>query len=196
MPGKTKERPLTILQKAALNAITSGVAKTMTDACRIAGYKGNNNTLGQRASELVRNSKFKAALDEQQAIIRQKTEGIAIDNVLETNKLYLRALSEGNLNVAARMLDQMHKLRGSYTDNKPNPDQLKAKALDYAKSKELREIAEMAIDAKYNGRRMIECTQNATEQPVTDEKPLMEDNSLKEGLEQESTPKPPQGAAC
>jgi len=75
MTKKTKtNRQLTILQQAALDALLSGTAKNPTEAARIAGYSGNNNTLKQRGHELVTNSNFKAKLDAKRAELAEKME--------------------------------------------------------------------------------------------------------------------------
>jgi phage terminase small subunit len=66
------ERGLTILQQAATNAILSGIATNWTQAARIAGYKGNENTLNQRSIELVRHSKIQKVIQDHKAKTAQK----------------------------------------------------------------------------------------------------------------------------
>ena len=63
---------LTTKQRGYLEGIRQGLSGVQ--ACAKAGYKGNSNTLAQRAHELVSNSKIKAVIDERNAKIEAETE--------------------------------------------------------------------------------------------------------------------------
>ena len=92
-------RHLTVKQIAFKEAFCSNGGNGL-QAAKTAGYKGNDNTMGQRAHELVNNSKVKAAIFEYKAILAKKLDHnrqIAIDMLVGDFKSLANLAKGGNV---------------------------------------------------------------------------------------------------
>jgi len=68
------ETTLTFLQESFVRAYLGAANGNATLACRMAGYKGADCTLGRRGYELIRNSKIRQAIDAQRARTEANTD--------------------------------------------------------------------------------------------------------------------------
>lgn len=88
-----RERELTHKQRLFVEAFLGEASGNATQAARIAGYSGNDNTLAQRGAELVRNSKIAALVEKR------------VENVAMSADEVLRRLSEHAAASLADVLD-------------------------------------------------------------------------------------------
>lgn len=109
-----------------------------TAAARIAGYKGNTNQLGQRAHELVNNSKVKDEIDKQLAEI--KAENIA--NRQQRQQFWTSMMSDENASNGdkLRASELLGRSEADFTDNIKRTDD-SASPLDEAERQALVDLS-------------------------------------------------------
>ena len=181
--AKTTAKDLKPAELNFANYILQGL--NQTEAVQLAYPNVKKKTYANvKARRLIQNDLVSEYIESKKQEIAVKAEEIVLNDILETKKLYFRSLNEGKLSVAARLLDQLHKICGSYTDNRPNPEQVKQKAIEAQRSAELAAMVERAIDMEYNGVKHVECIEqpvecllDAPECPVSDEQAKQEDKS-------------------
>lgn len=152
----TQDRPLTILQQAALNALLSGTAKNATEACRIAKYgkdmpEGHrkNQYLGQMGHKLVNNGKFKAELDKKRDELAKRIDITLEELTLRFNRLAHKAEAEGNLAEARRCNREIGQNIGYYQADSLPESNLIGKALDAKKAEDMRKFYDKYYAHKY-----------------------------------------------
>lgn len=111
-------------------------------AAKTAGYKGKTNQLGQRAFELVNNSKVKAAIDKEMAEIKDETIATRAQRQLFWTEVYKD--TQANMSDRLRASELLGKSEADFTDNLNTS------------TTEQRELSETeAADAKIIGKGLI-----------------------------------------
>jgi len=118
MAKLTQRKPptLTWLQQAFVQAYVGAAQGNGTEACRIAGYKGPDNTLGKQAHVNLHLPKVAQEIARQKALIEAETELDLVWWRREQKRVYDMAIADGdkfNANTALRSLAQH---LGAYED--------------------------------------------------------------------------------
>jgi phage terminase small subunit len=131
------------------NNILQGLNQTI--ACQLAFPRiKNNNSAHVKADRLLRNDTIQQYIEQHKQQLQAKSEENVNTLIAKNKEMYELCKQKGHYSAAIKALSEMAKLTGSYTAERPNPEQAKIKAEERQRNRELAKMLESAINAKYN----------------------------------------------
>jgi phage terminase small subunit len=149
-PATTPEAPietalLTYKQAKWVDAYIGPANGNATEAARIAGYSGDDNSLGRQGHLNTRNVKILAYIERRRAeisIVKQITP----DKVLrDLDRVRLKAEAAGDHSSALRASELEGKWLAMFTDRHEVDDQTEKHELDVRRAAEARELARLRL---------------------------------------------------
>lgn len=143
-------RNLTGKQIAFIEHYTGDSFFNATDAARKAGYKGNDNTLGQMGDQNLKLPKIKEAIIQKLAKIAAKIE-ITVDSIAEEiayvafGQITPNIGVQGNITNKLKALELLGRYKAMFTDNINQTDTQRQRELDEKEQQEAERIAKIRL---------------------------------------------------